>query len=97
MTIKIKRRVKIKRREKKLNCKIIINGNYWDKIKGGENTCYVCDKKIRPAQQKTYIGLHKYSGEKLFRHAYCEAGSSNWMEKFGCRHLPEIKSKGENL
>lgn len=83
MTTKIKRRIKIKRRkiiESSLNDIFI---NYWNKIKGGKDFCFVCDKIFKSHHKRTYIGKHKISGEKLYRHDFCESGSINWINKFG--------------
>jgi|GEM_PF-2309649 hypothetical protein len=72
------------------------NKPHWDKIKGGENFCYVCDKKFKPKHTKIYIGQHNLTGEKLFRHSYCESGSDNWNKKFGGRIImKDSKSKKE--
>lgn len=56
---------------------------HWKKIKGGEHQCFVCDKKFKSHHKRTFIGVHKKTGEKLIRHQYCEPGSSNWESKFG--------------
>ena len=71
------------------------NGNgkgYWSHIQGGD-LCFVCDKKFKPAQKKVFVGYHKFTGEKLNRHDYCEAGSSNWTKKFGGRIINDKKFK----
>ncbi len=58
---------------------------HWEKIKGGSDQCFVCDKKFRQNHDKKFIGYHKLTGEVLLRHTYCESGSVNWTEKFGDR------------
>ena len=69
--------------------------SYWEKIHGGIDACFVCDKKFKSHHKKIYIGRHKESGEPLFRHNYCEAGSSNWTEKFGGRIIVVNKSNSK--
>lgn len=84
--------VKIKRRPTKIILRLREKeqpkpdtGTYWDKIKGGEDVCFVCDKKFHANQRRQFVGKHKYTEEKLMRHEYCESGSANWIEKFGGR------------
>lgn len=68
---------------------------FWDKItSSGEGVCFVCDHKFKSHHRKRCIGRHKYNGELLFRHEYCESGSNNWKEKFGGRlYLVEEKKE----
>jgi hypothetical protein len=82
---KINRRIKIKRRKIINNSSNDIFVDYWNKIKGGKDFCFVCDKIFKSHHKRKYIGNHKMSGEKLYRHDFCESGSSNWISKFGGR------------
>ena len=68
---------------------------HWKKIKGGEHQCFVCDKKFKSHHKRTFIGVHKKTGEKLIRHQYCEPGSSNWESKFGGMISINISPKSE--
>lgn len=69
-----------------------IYGNHWDKIEGGRDKCFVCDKKFRSHHEQRYIGRHKYTGAELHRHHYCETNSHNWIKKFGGYVSLNIKS-----
>jgi hypothetical protein len=75
----------IRRRKTELISDSDIIKSHWNKIKGGEVNCFVCDKKFKAHHNKKYIGKHKLTGEILLRHDYCESGSNNWEEKFGGR------------
>lgn len=75
----------IRRRKTELITDRNIIKSHWNKIKGGETNCFVCDKKFKVHHRKKYIGKHKLTGEILLRHDYCESGSINWEEKFGGR------------
>lgn len=89
----IKRRnaVTIKRREKAPeDSKSVLDDKekgHWGKISGGEDVCCICENKFKLAQlnRRVYMGLHKYTKEALYRHEYCQSGSSNWAAKFGGR------------
>jgi hypothetical protein len=87
MPVKIKRRpTKIILRVREIKEQPELNTDtYWDKIKGGADLCFVCDKKFTPSQRRTFIGRHKHTGIILMRHVHCESGSANWIEKFGGR------------
>lgn len=61
------------------------NKTHWSLIRGGGDTCFVCDKPFKKDQAKKYIGLHKETGERLYRHLKCASGSENWSKKFGGR------------
>jgi hypothetical protein len=65
------------------------NKTHWSLIKGGGDTCFVCDKPFKKDQTKRYVGLHKETGERLYRHLKCASGSENWSKKFGGRLLEE--------
>lgn len=57
--------------------------NHWDLItSSGPNFCCICDKKPKKGTRLQYWGIHKKTGEKLYRHNHCYAGSSNWIKKF---------------
>ena len=67
--------------------------SHWKKITGGDDNCYVCDKKFKTHHEKIYIGVHRLNGSKLFRHVYCECGSSNWVNKFGGPEYQKYQGK----
>jgi hypothetical protein len=69
---------------------------HWDRITStGECICFVCDRKFKKDQTKIFIGLHKYNGEKLYRHTHCDALTQNWFKKFKARRKikPRVKLK----
>lgn len=55
---------------------------YWNLINGGDETCYVCERPLR-GRKHTFVGYHKFSGEKLKRCEGCEPGSEKYLKKFG--------------
>lgn len=59
--------------------------DHWKKINGGENKCFVCEKKFKIQHKRIYIGKHPDTEENLYRHEKCESGSINWHKKFGGR------------
>ena len=73
----------------KLNRRIVKPppSSHWELITStGEEHCFVCDKKFRKNERKTYVGKNKIDGDPLYRHNRCDALSENWKKKFG--YLP---------
>lgn len=75
----------------------IDTGSHWDNIVGGEDICFVCDKKFKKPHEQQYVGIHKHTGEKLLRHHSCESGSANWIAKFGDRLFNKTKKVIEKV
>jgi hypothetical protein len=73
------------------------NKTHWSLIKGGGDTCFVCDKLFKKDQAKRYVGLHKETGERLYRHLKCASGSENWSKKFGGRLFSNNKPTAKKI
>lgn len=98
MLIKRRKMNIIRRRKEIPEIERELTGTHWDKINSnGGDICFVCDRRIRHDQNVRYIGTNKYTGEKLYRHASCEAGSENWNKKFGGRLMTRLMSVGKKM
>jgi len=64
------------------------SSSHWELIaSSGEEYCFVCDKKFKKNERKTYVGKNKTDGSLLHRHNRCDALSENWKKKFGYSSL----------
>jgi hypothetical protein len=56
---------------------------HWNLITSCSPTrCAICDKKSKKGTRLDYWGKHKETGDDMFRHKHCFAGSANWIKKF---------------